>query len=77
MRGRFAGGDETIPGQAASSASSAKRVTEAVEHRIASEYTHTAPRDLVVCVGCEAWNKLEDQPWRIITLGLQDWSHGF
>lgn len=26
---------------------------------------------------CEAWNKLEDQPWRIMTLGLRDWAHGF
>jgi transposase len=24
-----------------------------------------------------AWNKLEAQPWRIMTLGLRDWAHGF
>ena len=26
---------------------------------------------------CFAWNKLVDQPWRIMTLGLRNWAHGF
>jgi transposase len=26
---------------------------------------------------CEAWNKLTDQPWRIMSLGIRDWLHGF
>jgi transposase len=26
---------------------------------------------------CAAWNKLVDQPWRIMSLGLRDWAHGF
>jgi transposase len=26
---------------------------------------------------CHAWNKLIDQPWRIMSLGLRDWAHGF
>jgi transposase len=26
---------------------------------------------------CEAWNKLEAQPWTIMSLGLRDWAHGF
>ena len=26
---------------------------------------------------CEAWNKLIDQPWRIMSLGLRDWAHEF
>jgi len=26
---------------------------------------------------CDAWNKLTDQPWRIMSLGLRDWAHGF
>lgn len=26
---------------------------------------------------CDAWNKLIDQPWRIMSLGLRDWAHGF
>ena len=26
---------------------------------------------------CGAWNKLVDQPWRIMSLGLRDWVHGF
>ena len=25
---------------------------------------------------CYAWNKLVDQPWRIMSLGLRDWAHG-
>jgi hypothetical protein len=25
---------------------------------------------------CAAWNKLMDQPWRIMSLGLRDWAHG-
>ena len=24
---------------------------------------------------CEAWRKLTDQPWRIISLGLREWAH--
>ncbi len=24
---------------------------------------------------CEEWNKLTDQPWRIMSLGLRDWAH--
>ena len=24
---------------------------------------------------CDAWNKLVDQPWRIMSLGLRDWAH--
>jgi len=26
---------------------------------------------------CDAWNKLVDQPWRIMTIGLRDWAQGF
>ena len=26
---------------------------------------------------CHAWNKLVDQPWRIMSLGLRQWAHGF
>ena len=26
---------------------------------------------------CEAWNKLVDQPWRIMSIGLRQWAHGF
>ncbi len=25
---------------------------------------------------CAAWNKLIDQPWRIISIGSRDWAHG-
>lgn len=23
------------------------------------------------------WNRLIDQPWRIMSIGLRDWAHGF
>ena len=26
---------------------------------------------------CDAWNKLIDQPWRIMSIGLRDWAYGF
>ena len=26
---------------------------------------------------CAAWNKLIDQPWTIMSIGLRDWAHGF
>ena len=26
---------------------------------------------------CHARNRLVDQPWRIMSLGLRDWAHGF
>lgn len=24
---------------------------------------------------CDAWNRLIDQPWKIISIGLRDWAH--
>ncbi len=26
---------------------------------------------------CDAWKKLTDQPWRIMSIGSRDWAHGF
>jgi hypothetical protein len=26
---------------------------------------------------CEAWNKLTDQPWRIMSIGMRDWAYRF
>src|SRR5260221_4718330 len=26
---------------------------------------------------CHAWNKLVEQPWTIMSIGLRDWAHGF
>ena len=31
----------------------------------------------IVDRGVDAWNTLEAQPWRIMTLGLREWAHGF
>ncbi len=33
--------------------------------------------DDVVDHCCFAWNKLVDQPWKIMSLGLRQWAHGF
>ena len=33
--------------------------------------------DDIVNLSCDAWNKLIDQPWKIMSLGLRDWAHGF
>lgn len=30
--------------------------------------------DDIVALSCEAWNKLIDQPWRIMSIGLRDWA---
>jgi hypothetical protein len=32
---------------------------------------------LIVDHCCFAWNSLIDQPWRIMSIGLRDWAHGF
>ena len=24
---------------------------------------------------CDAWNKLRNQPWRVMSIGLRDWAH--
>lgn len=26
---------------------------------------------------CQAWNKLADRPWLIMSIGLRQWAHGF
>jgi transposase len=26
---------------------------------------------------CDAWNKLEDQPWLIMSIGVREWMHRF
>ena len=41
-----------------------------ISNRVFSSYTDI----LNHC--CAAWNKLTDQPWRIMSLGLRDWAHG-
>lgn len=33
--------------------------------------------DEIVDHCCDAWNKLVEQPWRIMSIGLRDWAHGF
>ncbi len=33
--------------------------------------------DDIVAHCCQHWNRLIDQPWRIMSIGLRDWAHGF
>jgi len=33
--------------------------------------------DEIVVLCCEAWNKLIDQPWKIMSIGRREWAHGF
>jgi hypothetical protein len=41
-----------------------------LSNRIFSSY------DDIVDHCCFAWNKLVDQPWRIMSIGLRQWAHG-
>ena len=29
----------------------------------------------IVALACEAWNKLVDQPWKIMSIGRRDWAN--
>ena len=42
-----------------------------LSNRVLSSY------DEIVDHCCDAWNKLVEQPWRIMSIGLRDWAHGF
>ena len=33
--------------------------------------------DQIVALCCEAWNRLIDQPWKIMSIGCRSWAHGF
>lgn len=33
--------------------------------------------DAIIDHCCEAWNKLVNQPWQIISIGTRDWANGF
>lgn len=33
--------------------------------------------DDIVDLCCFAWNRLIEQPWRIMSIGLRNWAHGF
>jgi hypothetical protein len=40
-----------------------------------SDFAQELPRFVDHC--CFAWNKLIDMPWKIMSIGLRDWAHGF
>ncbi len=29
----------------------------------------------IIALCCEAWNKLVDQPWRIMSIGMREWAY--
>ena len=31
----------------------------------------------IVAICCDAWNKLIDQPWKIMPIGRRIWTYGF
>jgi transposase len=33
--------------------------------------------DEIVAICCEAWNRLINQSWKIMSIGLRKWAHGF
>ena len=33
--------------------------------------------DDIVALSCEAWNKLLEQPWKIMSIGTRDWAHQY
>lgn len=33
--------------------------------------------DDIVALSCDAWSKLIDQPWKIMSIGMRKWAHGF
>ena len=33
--------------------------------------------DDIVALCCEAWNKLIEQPWKIMSIGQRKWAHGY
>ncbi len=33
--------------------------------------------DDIVALCCEAWNKLIERPWKIISIGMRQWAHEF
>ena len=33
--------------------------------------------DDIVALCCEAWNKLIERPWKIISIGMREWANGF
>jgi len=49
------------------------------DQRTASTYIFGAicPKHALIDHCCDAWNKLEAQPWTIMSLGMRDWAYRF
>ena len=42
-----------------------------LSNRIFSSY------EALLSLCCEAWNKLIDQPWKIMSIAMREWAHRF
>ena len=42
-----------------------------LSNRVFASYTQ------IVALCCHAWNRLVDQPWKIISIGRRQWAHEF
>jgi transposase len=36
-----------------------------------------ASQDQILATCCEAWAKLTNEPWTIMSIGMREWAHGF
>ena len=45
------------------------------DNRLSNRVFQSSEAIVVQC--CDAWNRLVDQPWRIMSIGLRGWAHGF
>jgi len=50
-------------------------VTPAAGDWLSNSVSHTY--DDIVAQCCGAWNKLTDQPWRVMSIGTRDWAHPY
>jgi hypothetical protein len=44
--------------------------------KLSARPRHHAQKAGAVDHCCDAWNKLEAQPWTIMSIGLRNWGHG-
>jgi hypothetical protein len=48
-----------------------------ISRLILAAATLLASSDDIVDHCCFAWNTLVDRPWKIMSIGLRQWAHGF
>ncbi len=60
-----------VEGRRAGGMAAMKQIMAPLFRRVFKSY------DDIVNLSCEAWNKLIDQPWKIMSIGRREWAHGF